>query len=136
MSSSMAYADCSWGALIGAAGLVLLSGLAFGGEEFALEGTYLRNQICNGDGSEGQRRLVKITPDQIFHADGICSIDDRQREDKSFTLRVSCKFKSGNILSSSIKFTQRDRDTIDMAQQDGSFKAVLYRCRNAEAAAA
>jgi hypothetical protein len=97
-------------------------------EVFVIEGTYLRNQICERDSKWPDARLVRITDQEIFHAGGVCSIDDKRREAKTISMRVTCKFKSGAVLASSINFTLRDEKTVDMAQQDGSFKAVLNRC--------
>ncbi len=95
---------------------------------FAIEGNYLRNQACEGDGSNNQPLLVKITPDQIFYVGGVCSIDERKQEGNVITMRVTCKFKSGSVLSSYINFTKKDDNTLDMAQLDGSYRAVLRRC--------
>jgi len=72
-----------------------------------------------------------VTPKTVVvygAAGGVCSIDDKRREAKTISMRVTCKFKSGAVLASSINFTMRDEKTVDMAQQDGSFKAVLNRC--------
>ena len=95
-----------------------------------MEGNFLRNQVCEGDGSDSEPLRVKITTDQIFYVGGVCAIDDRKLDESSITLtmRVTCKFKSGTVLSSSIRFTKRDETTVDMAQVDGSYRAVLNRC--------
>ena len=98
------------------------------GELFTMEGNFLRNQVCEGDGSDNEQLRVKITKDQIFYVGGVYSIDERKLETVTFTMRVTCKFKSGTVLSSSITFTRRDETTVDMAQVDGSYKAVLNRC--------
>jgi hypothetical protein len=71
---------------------------------------------------------VKITPQQISYASGVCSIDDQKIDGKKTSLRVTCKFLSGAVMSSDINFSTRDEKTLDMAQQDGSYKAVLHRC--------
>ena len=38
----------------------------------------------------------------------------------------------GLVLSSDISFTMRDDKTVDMAQKDGSYNAVLKRCPRVE----
>jgi hypothetical protein len=44
-------------------------------------------------------------------------------------MKVTCKFKSGAVMSSAISFTKKDANTLDMAQQGGgTYKAVLHRC--------
>ena len=44
-------------------------------------------------------------------------------------MRVTCKFKtSGAVMASAVTFTKKDNDTFDMAQQEGTYKAVLHRC--------
>ena len=43
-------------------------------------------------------------------------------------MKVAWKFKSGAVMSSTISFTKRDNNIFDMAQQDGTYKAVLHRC--------
>ncbi len=110
------------------AGCALTLNAAQAGDALLIDGTYLRNQVCSGDTNDTDARLVKITAKEIYHAGGVCTIDDRREDGKTVTMRVSCKFKSGAILSSSISFTLRDDKTLDMEQLDGSFKAVLSRC--------
>ena len=97
-------------------------------EGLALEGTYLRNTTCNGDVNEKNPAFVSISADQIRHVGGTCTIDERNQDGTNVTMRVTCKFQSGSVLSSSISFARRDDATLDMTQQDGSFKAVLHRC--------
>jgi hypothetical protein len=43
-------------------------------------------------------------------------------------MRLTCKFKSGAVLSSGVTFTKKDDNTLDMAQQEGTYRAVLHRC--------
>jgi hypothetical protein len=93
-----------------------------------IEGNYLQNQPCQGNNKDPDYLRVKITPQEISYAGGVCSIDERQQDGKTFTMRVTCKFKSGAVVSDKIAFTVRNEKTLDMVQKDGSYTAVLSRC--------
>ena len=97
-------------------------------DKLAIEGNYLQNQPCRGNSSDPEYLRVKISPQEISYAGGICSIDEMRQEGKKYSIRVTCKFKSGTVLSDNISFTVRDTKTVDMAQRDGSYTAVLNRC--------
>jgi hypothetical protein len=107
-------------------GLLALSA-AQAGDSF-LEGTYLRGKACTGQDQDVEPLRVKITPSEIMYRGGICTIDHRNGTETSVTMRVSCHFDNGLVLVSDISFTRRDNNTIDMAQKDGSYNAVLNRC--------
>ncbi len=111
-----------------AAGATLLSSSVLAADDFPIAGTYTQDEACKGDGSDPAYLLVKITPKDISYASGVCSIDHAQQEAKKTVLRVTCKFLSGAVMGSDISFTARDGTTLDMAQQDGSYTAVLHRC--------
>ena len=115
-----------------AAALPLLSSPAWTGGSFVLEGTYLRGQACTGHDDNADPLRVKITRNEIVYRGGICSIDDRAELEKTIVMRVNCRFDSGLVLSSDISFTMRDDKTVDMAQKDGSYNAVLKRCPRVE----
>jgi hypothetical protein len=110
------------------AGLALTLTAALAEDTQPIEGTFLQNQPCRGNKSDPEYLRVKITPQEISYAGGVCSIDESQQDGKEFSLRVTCKFKSGTVVSDRISFTVRDSNTLDMAQKDGSYKAVLNRC--------
>jgi len=112
---------------LGAVALVIAD-VAPAQEQGNIEGTYLQNQACRGDGRDPEFLRVKITGNEIVHSGGVCSIDNRQQDGKKISLRVTCKFKSGTVLSDTISFTLRDDKTMDMTQQHGSYTAVLNRC--------
>jgi hypothetical protein len=97
------------------------------GDSF-LEGTYLRGKVCTGHDQDVEPLRVKITPSEIIYRGGTCTIDQRSGAETSVTMRVSCHFHNGLVLASDISFTKRDDNTIDMAQKDGSYNAVLNRC--------
>jgi hypothetical protein len=96
--------------------------------DIPIEGTFTQNEPCRGDGSQQKLQVVKITPKDVSYSGGVCSIDDKQQDGNNLAMRVTCKFKSGAVLASAVTFTQKDNNTFDMAQQDGTYRAVLYRC--------
>jgi hypothetical protein len=96
--------------------------------DIPIEGTFTQNEPCRGDGSQQKFQVVKITPKDVSYSGGVCSIDDKQQDGNNLSMRVTCKFKSGAVLASAVTFTQKDSNTFDMAQQDGTYRAVLYRC--------
>jgi hypothetical protein len=110
------------------AGLTMMLGSALAGDSFVFEGTYLQNKPCQGDGSDAMLLRVTITPREITYAGGVCAIDDKRQDGNKLSLHVTCKFKSGVIVSDNISFTVQDDRTLSMAQQDGSYTAVLNRC--------
>jgi hypothetical protein len=106
--------------------MLLNSALAEG--DFPIEGVYTQNEPCRGDGSKQEFLRVKITSQDVSYAGGICSIDAREQDADKLSMKVTCKFKSGAVMSNAISFTKKDANTIDMAQQNGTYKAVLHRC--------
>lgn len=111
-----------------AAGLGAGLNCALADGDFAIEGTFTQNEACKGDGSKQPFALVKVTPQDVTYSGGVCSIDSKQQEGDSLAMRVTCKFSSGAVMSSAVTFTKRDNNTFDMAQQEGTYKAVLHRC--------
>jgi hypothetical protein len=109
--------------------LAMLLNSAWAEDNFSIEGVYTQNDACRGDGSKQEFLRVKITPQDISYAGGICSIDTRQQDADKVGMKVTCKFKSGAVRSSTISFTKKDNNTFDMEQQQGgTYKAVLHRC--------
>ena len=109
--------------------LAMLLNSALAEADFPIEGVYTQNEACRGDGSKQEFLRVKITSQEVTYSSGICSIDTRQQDADKVGMKVTCKFKSGAVLSSTISFTKRDNNTLDMAQQQGgTYKAVLHRC--------
>jgi hypothetical protein len=96
--------------------------------DIPIEGTFTQNEPCRGDGSQQKFQLVKITSKDVSYSGGVCSIDGKQQDGNNLAMRVTCKFKSGAVLASAVTFTRKDSNTFDMAQQDGTYRAVLYRC--------
>jgi hypothetical protein len=96
--------------------------------DFPIEGLYTQNELCRGDGSQQQFLRVKVTAQDVSYSGGVCSIDSRQQDGDSLAMRVTCKFSSGAVMASAVTFTKKDNDTFDMAQNEGTYKAVLHRC--------
>jgi hypothetical protein len=110
------------------AGLAMFMTCAFAEGDFPIEGTFTQNEICKGDGSKQAFALVKVTPQDVSYSGGVCSIDSKQQDGDSLAMRVTCKFSSGAVMASAVTFTKKDNNTFDMAQQEGTYKAVLHRC--------
>jgi hypothetical protein len=110
------------------AGLAMILDCALAQGGFPLEGIFTQNEVCRGDGSQQQFLRVKITPNDVSYSGGVCTIDTKQLDGNIMAMRVTCKFTSGAVMASSISFTMKDNDTFDMAQQDGTYRAVLHRC--------
>jgi hypothetical protein len=112
---------------VGAA-LAMFLTCAFAEGDFPIEGTFTQNEICKGDGSKQAFALVKVTAQDVSYSGGVCSIDSKQQDGDSLAMRVTCKFSSGAVMGSAVTFTKKDNNTFDMAQQEGTYKAVLHRC--------
>ncbi len=109
--------------------LTTLLNSAWAEGDFPIEGVYTQNEACRGDGSKQEFLRVKITAQDVSYSGGSCSIDTKQQDVDKVSMKVTCKFKSGAVMSSTISFAKRDNDTLDMAQQQGgTYKAVLHRC--------
>lgn len=114
------------------AGLAVLTVLSVAGaaraEDFPLTGTYVQNRPCKGDGTDAKPLLVTIGPDEIEYRGGTCVMNDKRQEGNALSTRVTCKGKSGSILSGEITFTLRPDKNLDMIDQEKTYKAVLNRC--------
>jgi len=110
------------------AGLAMILNCAHAEGDFPIEGIYTQNELCRGDGSQQEFLRVKVTAQDVSYSGGICSIDSKQQDGDSLAMRVTCKFSSGAVMASAVTFTKKDNNTFDMAQQEGTYKAVLHRC--------
>jgi hypothetical protein len=110
------------------AGLAMFMACAFAEGDFPIEGTFTQNEVCKGDGSKQAFALVKVTAQDVSYSGGVCSIDSKQQDGNSLAMRVTCKFSSGAVMASAVTFTKKDNNTFDMAQQEGTYRAVLHRC--------
>jgi hypothetical protein len=113
-------------ALAAGAALAMVSTCALADGEF--EGVFTQNEMCKGDGSKQEFAIVKVTAKDVSYSGGVCSIDSRQDTGSTIAMRLTCKFTSGAVMSSGVTFTKKDNNTFDMAQQEGTYKAVLHRC--------
>lgn len=96
--------------------------------DFPIEGVFTQNEICRGDGSKQEFALVKVTEKDVSYSGGVCTIDSKQQDGNSIAMRLTCKFTSGAVMSSGVTFTKKDNNTFDMAQQEGTYRAILHRC--------
>jgi hypothetical protein len=100
----------------------------FGEDDFPLVGTYTENQACKGDASDAGVSRVKITPRDIDSVFGLCTILDKKRDGNSFAVHVECRGPGGSQMLGDVNFSLRDDKTVDFADQDQTYKAVLYKC--------
>jgi hypothetical protein len=99
-------------------------------EDFPITGTYTENQACKGDGSDPGVSRVKIGPKEIESSVfGICSIRNRKRDGNKFLVSVECKGPGGAVMVGEVTFAIRDASTLDFADQDNTYKAVLHKCQ-------
>jgi len=110
------------------AGVAMILNCAYAEGDFPIEGIYTQNELCRGDGSQQQFLRVKVTAQDVSYSGGVCSIDSKQQDGDSLAMRVTCKFSSGAVMASAVTFTKKDNNTFDMAQQEGTYRAVLHRC--------
>lgn len=103
--------------------------LSAAAEEFPLAGTFLQGKPCKGDGSDPKSALVTIKDDKIDSTMGKCTINERDQKGNDLFLTTTCTMRSGKVLTGKLKFTLRDdKSTIDMVDQDATYKTVLNRC--------
>ena len=114
-------------------GIVALAGVTaaqvHAEDDFAIVGTYTENQVCKNDPSDANVSRVKISPKEIESSVfGVCAILDRKREGNKISVHVECKGPGGSVMLGEVSFTIRDSNTLDFADQDNTYKAVLYKC--------
>lgn len=98
-------------------------------DDFGIIGTYTENQVCKNDASDANASRVKISQEEIESSVfGLCTIRDRKREGNKISVHVECKGPGGSVMLGEVSFTIRDANTLDFADQDNTYKAVLYKC--------
>jgi hypothetical protein len=98
-------------------------------DDFPILGTYTENQVCKNDGSDAGVSRVKISVKEIESSVfGICAILSKKREASKFMVHVECKGPGGSVMLGDVSFTIRDSNTLDFADQDNTYKAVLHKC--------
>jgi len=110
------------------AALLAASAPAVGEDDFPIVGTYAKDQICKGDGSDPADMLVKITGKGIESTMGFCAILNKKRTGRTHLLHVECKAPGNQIILGDVTFIQRDDDALDFDDQDHTSPAVLYKC--------
>ena len=96
-------------------------------DQFPILGTYTENTPCPGADSGVVR--VKITEHDIDSPIlGRCAILERKRESERVFMHVECKGPGGASMLGDINFTIKGDNTLDFADQDSTYKAVLYKC--------
>jgi hypothetical protein len=98
-------------------------------DDFPIVGTYTENVACKGDGSDASVPRVKIGIKEIDSSVfGLCTVLERKRDGGKFSVHVECKGPGGAVMLGDVNFTIKDDKTLDFADQDQTYKAVLYKC--------
>jgi hypothetical protein len=98
-------------------------------DEFPIVGVYTENVVCKGDASDAGAPRVKITLQEIESSVfGLCAIQGKKREGKVISVHVECKGPGGATMLGDVNFTIKDDNTLDFADHDNTYKAVLYKC--------
>jgi hypothetical protein len=96
-------------------------------DDFPITGTYTENTACAGAAASVVR--VKITPRDIDSPIlGLCSILGKKRDGNKISVHVECKGPGGATMLGDVVFTIKDDKTLDFADQDNTYKAVLHKC--------
>jgi hypothetical protein len=96
-------------------------------DDFPIVGTYTENVPCVGADASAVR--VKITVRDIDSPIlGLCTILEKKREGDKFSVHVECKGPGGATMLGDVNFTMRSDKTLDFADQDNTYKAVLHKC--------
>ena len=114
-------------------GMIAVAGLAMtpaaAEDDFPIVGVYTENVVCKGDGSDAAAPRVKISLQEIESSVfGLCAIQSKKREGKIISVHVECKGPGGATMLGDVNFTLKDDNTLDFADQDNTYKAVLYKC--------
>jgi hypothetical protein len=97
-------------------------------EDFPIVGTYMRDIVCTGNGSQRPDLLVTITPKRIESPMGSCNILSRKRAGQAISAHVECKVPGDQLILGDVTFTIRDEKTLDFEDQDHTSDATLHRC--------
>jgi hypothetical protein len=98
-----------------------------GEDDFPITGTYTENRACAGADASVLR--VKITTRDIDSPIlGLCSILGKKRDGAKISVHVECKGPGGAVMLGDVNFTIKPDNTLDFADQDNTYKAVLHKC--------
>jgi hypothetical protein len=96
-------------------------------DDFPIVGTYTENRPCASADASVLR--VKITTRDIDSPIlGLCSILGKKRDGDKISVHVECKGAGGAVMLGDINFTIKADNTLDFADQDNTYKAVLHKC--------
>jgi hypothetical protein len=112
----------------------VLCGPAVAAEDLSIVGTYVQNAACKGDGTDPAAKLVRITETDVHSSFGICTFVKKEHDGHTLAAQMSCNGPGGNILLGDVRFTVRDDKNIDFVDQDNTYKSVLYKCPQTNAA--
>lgn len=101
---------------------------------FSIVGTYVQNAACKGDGTDPAAKLVRITETDIHSSFGICKFVKKEHDGNTLAAQMSCNGPGGNILLGDVRFTVRSDKNIDFVDQDNTYRSVLYKCPQTDAA--
>jgi hypothetical protein len=113
---------------------VVATGPAQAIDDFSIAGTYVQNATCKGDGSDPAAKLVRITDTDVHSSFGICKFVKKEHDGNTLAAQMSCDGPGGNVLLGDVRFTVRDDKNIDFVDQDNTYRSVLYRCPQTDAA--
>jgi hypothetical protein len=102
---------------------------AIAGDDLSIIGTYVQDAACKGDGSDSKANLVRITNTEVHSRFGVCRFMNKHREGNALIAQMSCNGEAGNVLLGEVKFTVRPDNTIDVVDQDKTYRSTLYPCR-------
>jgi hypothetical protein len=100
-------------------------------DDFPIIGTYMKDQVCRGDGTDHADLLVKISRANIESNMGFCAILNRRRDGRTFLVQLECKVPGDLTILGDVTFKQRDDNALDFDDQDHTSPAVLYKCGGA-----
>ena len=117
-----------WGALTVLAVTLAASISVAGDDDFPIVGTYAKDRLCKGDGSDAADLLVRISRAAIQSNMGLCAILNKKRDGRTFAVQLECKVPGNQVILGDVTFTQRDDSALDFDDQDHTSPAVLYKC--------
>jgi hypothetical protein len=97
-------------------------------DDFPIVGTYMRDIVCKGNGSDRPDLLVTITQKRIDSPMGSCNILSRKRAGNAVSAHVECRVSGDQMILGDVTFTIRDDKTLDFEDQDHTSDATLHRC--------
>ena len=97
-----------------------------GEDDFPITGTYTENRACAG--ADASILRVKITTRDIDLPTSASARSWKKREGAKISVHVECKGPGGAVMLGDVNFTIKADNTLDFADQDNTYKAVLHKC--------